>query len=178
MTVDGFCQCQLNYVWNFVTHLCEDCTTITNMSICASGQCINYFVQGNSCKKCPSNTIFRPSNTLPTACLCGKGYIWLPLTSLCIICDSTTSIVSTKSNKCVACSDILNAAASPLNNYECNCNFNYVFIDGSCTCNATMKLYDLGGFKGCGNCSQVIGGTTYNSSTKGCNCISGAAWNS
>lgn len=178
VTIDGFCQCKSNYIWNFASQRCEDCSTLSNISKCAYSQCINYYVQGNSCKKCPSNTISRNLLTLPNECICKKGFIWSQSAGICIACDSATSILSIKSNSCLACKDLTNAEITPINSYSCKCKFNYVFIEGSCTCNTTKQLFDLGNSKGCGSCSQVIGGTTFNSTSKGCNCISGAVWSS
>jgi len=61
--------------------------------------------------------------------------------------------------------------------YYCVCASNYTYSNGLCICNISRYLFDIGNSVGCGNCSQIAGGLSYNSTVGGCNCVGMAKWN-
>jgi hypothetical protein len=81
-------------------------------------------------------------------------------------------------NACVLCNSTdVNNFDGPNDLYSCKCKKGYVWINGTCGCNATKLEFDKGNGAGCATCNLFPGGTTYNNVTKGCNCVSGATWN-
>lgn len=175
LAIDGNCECVTKFLWNSTTFKCDECKT-KGVNECGLGACSDFFWKGKSCAECPSaNTSPRDEATPLTACKCNTGYLWSNISSTCVQCPASTSIINPKTGVCLACGSLEFGTNEAVNGI-CKCKPGYEFINGTCTCNSDKFLFDKGGFTGCGNCSTLSGGKTYNSTTKGCNCINGSSW--
>lgn len=179
---------------------CVDCAALTSSSKCGTGTCINYFYSNVAgagpdtitCTACNTiaNTIPRLPSTPGSACSCAEGYVWNPLSKLCVACNLLAGYTFNPSTgTCTSCN--FKNAVQNINFRDgdkskpqtCRCDKNYVLSGASCGCD-NSKSFDLGNGKGCGPCTSILGASSASSDGKKgvvsapCKCVTGSTWDS
>lgn len=150
--------------------------------MCGISACSGYYVDSTDtqCLLCGGNTINRTSATPLNACLCTSGYIWSNGTCNSCAINQGQYIINGICLSCPSVNALLNGTIPQSNQNGCLCIQNYQFIlvgmTYQCSCNNTNGLFDLGNGKGCGNCLNITGGLSFNSSTISCSCASPLVW--